>query len=126
MQIIRYTGRVRTITSDGTQIKFNKISAKTEASLQEKINLIKAALQPYIKQYKLQIVNVLATNLMKIEYVDIYKKERVLYYWDGNEITEDIYDGIIAISSNTTPCAISKIDVENVVKDVMLFKNPLI
>lgn len=126
MQIIRYTGPVRTITTDGTQIKFNKISVKTEAALKEKTNLIKAALQPYIKQYDLKVVNVLTTNLIKIEYIDIYKKERILYYWEGNEITKDLYDGILAISSNTTPCTISKIDVENVVKDVVLFKNPLI
>lgn len=126
MEIMRYAGRIRTINTDGTQIKFNKISAKTEAALKEKTNLIKAALQPYIKQHNLKIVNVIATNLIKIEYADIYKKERTLYYWEGNEITKDVYNGIIDTTSNTTPCAISKIDVEAVVKDVMLLKNPLI
>ena len=68
-----------------------------------------------------------ASDLIKIEYIDMYKESRVLYYFNMQEIPQWLYNEMQNELQDHPfgPYDISELSVERVIKEVLKFKHRL-
>ena len=125
MEIIRYSGRTYTANQDGLLIRYKKLSEDTEKLLQEKITEIRQRVKKYEVIYNLSSIEIRTTNLIKIEYVDMYKVSRTTYFWERTEIASALYDQIKNTIYNQKASLIADIDITAALHDIMRLKHKI-
>ncbi len=69
-------------------------------------------------------VGIKDSDLIIIEYTDVYKQTHILYYLDSNPITKDAYEKFLQAMTQVSykPLQVDKIDVEDIKRRVLQFR----